>query len=83
LVQKLQRTKMNIKQAKQRFTELTGLPAIGKAVFPGIWQLGGKVGDWSHYAWDNDYCLGDNFDARKADYWVSVVRYLEALQEIA
>jgi hypothetical protein len=74
---------MNRKQAKLRFTELTGLPAKDKSVFPGIWQHKGKVEDWYNYAWSNGHVNRAKFDSRYKDFWVSLVTYLESLGEVS
>ena len=74
---------MNIKQAKARFTELTGLPAKDKAVFQAIWDGKGYVADWVMYAytkWDGEDRLTD---LRTTKAWVLLVEYLESLEEVA
>ena len=74
---------MNISQAKQRFTELTGLPAKDKAVHSAIWNSKGYVSDWVNYAytkWDGENRLTD---LRTTKAWVLLVEYLETLKEVA
>lgn len=73
---------MNRRQAKKRFTELTGVPAKSDYVFDGIWSLEGRVPDWFNFAWNGGYISRADFDARSTEYWVSIVKYLESLQEV-
>jgi hypothetical protein len=74
--------KMNIKQAKARFTELTGLDATKKNVHKAIWSREGYVADWLSFAqgYTNDNV--DIFDARTVTYWTSLNAYLKVLQEM-
>lgn len=74
---------MNIRQAKARFTELTGLPATKRYVYTGILKLRG-YDDW-HYAFAMGYSKGDIavLDSRTELYWVALVRFLECLKEVA
>jgi hypothetical protein len=74
---------MNIRQAKQRFTELTGLPATRKNVNKAIWEQKGYVADWFSFAEGYTNNNIDIFDSRTKNYWITIVKYLEALQEIA
>ncbi len=74
---------MNRTQAKARFTQLTGLPAKRKAVVPGILKLRG------YHSWFVVFGEGYNKnnpkrrDYRTTDFWVTLVEFLEALQEVA
>jgi hypothetical protein len=72
---------MNIKQAKLRFTELTGLPAVRNSVYCATWSQRGYVGDWINYAIKEGYANKACSDARSANFWVSLVLYLESVQE--
>lgn len=73
---------MNIRQAKARFTELTGLPAKRKAIVPGILKLRG------HHSWFVSFGEGYNknnpkwCDYRTTDFWVTLVSFLETLGEV-
>ena len=73
---------MNIKQAKQRFEELTGLPAKKTYVFTGIWKHGGYI-DWFMSYGKGYNSNNPNWkDSRKAEYWVTLVSFLETLKEV-
>jgi hypothetical protein len=73
---------MNIKQAKARFTELTGLPAAKKNAHKAIWAERGYIADWFSFAqgYTNDNV--DIFDARTVTYWTSLNAYLKCLKEV-
>ena len=74
---------MNIKQAKARFTELTGLPAT-KA---------GSIQSFSNYSavYIIDYISRNTpleyglkaHDRRRTGYWVSLVKAIESYMEVA
>lgn len=74
---------MNIKQAKLRFTELTGYKATKGNVNKAIWAKKGYVADW--YAFNDGYNDGKivTYDSRTAIYWKSLVKFLKALERIA
>ena len=74
---------MNIKQAKARFTELTGLPAKKHCVYGAIWNAKGYFADWVSVI--ESYGISDpnTLNARHLIYWQSLVAYLESLQEVA
>jgi hypothetical protein len=74
--------KMNIRQAKARFTELTGLPAKQKAIFTAIRQYKGSYRGWVLYYMDGKLAEEDCLDTRRKACWVSLVNYLESLQEV-
>lgn len=73
---------MNIKQAKARFTELTGLTPDKKNVREAIWSKGGYVANWQYFA--KGYTNNNNgvCDARTLRYWTTLVKYIEVLEEI-
>lgn len=73
---------MNRKQAKARFTELTGLPATKRYVYRGILRLKG-YDDWYH-SFALGYSKGNIavFDSRTELYWITLVSFLESLKEV-
>lgn len=73
---------MNIKQAKARFTELTGLPAKKKSVYTAIWQHKGYVSWFISYALGRSNGNYEVLDSRNTKYWVTLVDFLNTLEEM-
>jgi hypothetical protein len=73
---------MNIRQAKARFTTLTGLSAKKKSVYVAIRQRKGYY-DW-FISFGSGYNPGcDNWrDTRTTAFWTTLVSFLETLQEV-
>ncbi len=70
---------MNIKQLKQQFTELTGLPPTRKNILIAIREKGGLYSTWLKFALER-YPNGKEFtDTRTRDCWLSLVDYLKCL----
>ena len=70
---------MNLKQAKQHFTELTGLKANKESVLISFEQNKGTTEEWLAYAQDRYPEAKNTLDARTKEYWLSVIGYLKIL----
>ena len=73
---------MNIKQAKTRFTELTGLPATRNNFYLAIREQGGNPRQWVKFRWQIHNGNAPKRDYRCTHVWVNIVAYLELLQEV-
>ncbi len=70
---------MNIKQLKEQFTELTGLPATKKNILVAIRSLGGLYSAWLKHAHLRYPDIENIRDARTLLCWLSLVDYLKYL----
>ena len=73
---------MNIKQAKQEFTNLTGLPAKRKSILTAILKFRGHYSSWLNYGIGKYPEAKDLTDTRTLHCWLSLVGYLKVLKEI-
>ena len=73
---------MNIRQAKARFTELTGLPAKKNMVSTAIWKNKGYVNWFISYGKGYNPGNPDWKDSRKLIYWTTLVSFLETLKKV-
>lgn len=73
---------MNIKQAKARFTELTGLPAKKRYVYTAVWKHKGYVAWFISYALERSNNDHEILDSRNTKYWVALVDFLNMLEEM-
>ena len=74
---------MNIKQAKARFTELTGYKATRFNFYRALTDKGVTVQQWVKYRWSQDEYFTPIKDYRTTHQWVSIVNFLETLREVA
>ncbi len=70
---------MNLKQAKQHFTELTGLKANKESVSVAFQQNKGDSREWLAYAQGRYPEAKNILDARTKEYWLTVIGYLKIL----
>ena len=74
---------MNIKQAKARFTELTGYKATRLNFYRALTDKDITVRQWVDYRWSQDEYFTPIKDYRSTHQWVSIVNFFEALEEVA
>ncbi len=74
---------MNRTQAKQRFTVLTGLPAKKRSVYTALWANGTYLSDFMTFFFSKEEMRLEHYDARRKEFWVILVEYLELFQEVA
>ena len=72
---------MNIKQLKEQFTELTGLPATRKSILVAIREKGGLYSTWVSFARLRYPNAKEFTDTRTKDCWLSLVDYLKYLTD--
>lgn len=74
---------MNIKQAKQRFTELSGLPATKDGSITAMSRLDAAY-IIKYISYRTPLVIDDRcHDRRKTRYWVLLVQAIESYMEVA
>ena len=74
---------MNRQQAQARFTELTGYRATRLNFYRALTDKGVTVQQWVKFRWEINHGFPLAKDYRKAHQWCDIVRFFEALEEVA
>lgn len=74
---------MNIRQAKLRFTELTGYKATRLNFYCALTDKGIAVQQWVDWRWSQGLGAPQAKDYRATHQWVSIVNFFETLREVA
>ena len=72
---------MDTRQAKLRFTELTGYKALRLNFYRALADKGVSVNQWVKYRWEQYDGNAPIKDYRCAHMWVSIVSFFETLEE--